>query len=75
MLAYLQRVQWLLDDGPVQGGPPLGEAPVLVIPDEPQAGDQLNQLCNEHRRGGDEHVAGPGPGVPAHSTHVQRSQR
>ena len=33
VLAHLQRVQWLFDDGLVQGGPPLGEAPVLVIPD------------------------------------------
>ena len=60
MLGYLQ----LFDDGPVQGAPPLGHAPILVIPDKSEAGDQLHQLGREHRRGGDEHVAGPGPRVP-----------
>ena len=69
--AYLQGVQRLFDDGPVQGGPPLGQTPVLVIPDESQAGDKLHQLRHEHRGGGDEHVPGPGPGVP----HAQPQHR
>ena len=35
------------------------KVPFFRVPDKPEAGDQLDQLCQEDCSGGDEHVPGP----------------